>query len=1068
MPRPVVLVALAALAVWPQSDAPPARGAAPVEAAVGAILVDGFEDISAWSAHPAEGVSLGLASDTGAVGRALRLDVRFERGTGYAVARRAVSLDLPPDYVFRFKLRGEIPVNHLELKLVDSTGQNVWWHVRRDLEFPRAWRTLSSRRRQIRFAWGPAGGGEIRRVAFIEFAVTAGEGGSGSVWLDDLEIEPLPPDSVRPAVRARASSSAPGREAGHAVDGVSRTAWVAAPGDSLPWIELDLGRAREFGGLDLRWGVGHPLANYAVELSLDGRAWTAADTVREGDGGRDPLYLPESEARLVRIRALAPAEGGAVELREAALQPPEWTATPGAFFTALAHRAPRGTYPRPYVGEQCAWAVVGLDAGEEEALLSEDGMLETGQRMYSIEPFLRVKGRLVTWANVKTSTTLEPGEPPVPSVAWSDPDVGLTVTATAIGDTAHPWVIARYRVRNPRARIQKVTLYLAARPFQVNPPWQNLAFEGGVARITRIEREGGSAVRVNRRAGFVCLTPPDGFGATTFDQGEIVECLRRGALPPHQAVDDRKGFAAAAFAFALQIPPGGERMVEVLVPLRPTAEPQFAREAQAAERAAVGPRAWHMPQVGLALARAPDVAETVHAQIGWILVNRDGPAIQPGSRNYGRSWIRDGSLTSSALLRMGHPGPVRDFIEWFAPFQYENGKVPCCASARGPDPVTENDSHGQFIWLVAEYYRYTGDRGLVERMWPHVAAALSHLDSLRAERRTREWRTPEKRRFFGLLPPSISHEGYANPMHSYWDDFFAWRGYVDANFLAGVLGREADGARYAAARDTFARDLAASVAATMDEKHIDYVPGCAELGDFDATSTTVALTPTGAADLLPARALYDTFERYWKFFADRRDGRLRWDAFTPYEMRVIGAFVRLGWRDRAHQALRYFMAHRRPPGWRQWAEVEYREPRSPRTLGDLPHTWVGSDFVRSVLDMLAYERGADSSLVVAAGVPWSWIAPDTARSGRVRTDSGVRVEDLRTIYGPLRYVLRARGDTVEVRIGGALRVPPGGIVVQPPARVEFRAARVNGVPAPVRPDGSVIVRALPARLVMRP
>src|SRR6185436_16886772 len=97
---------------------------------------------------------------------------------------------------------------------------------------------------------------------------------------------------------------------------------------------------------------------------------------------------------------------------------------------------------------------------------------------------------------------------------------------------------------------------------------------------------------------------------------------------------------------------------------------------------------------------------------------------------------------------------------------------------------------------------------------------------------------------------------------------------------------------------------------------------------------------------------------------DRRDGRAKWDAFTPYEVRVIGTFVRLGWRDRANDALRWFLAYREPPSWRQWPEVSYRDRRSPRYLGDLPHTWVGSDFVRSVLDMLAYERGRDSALVV--------------------------------------------------------------------------------------------------------
>src|SRR5207344_1940155 len=88
---------------------------------------------------------------------------------------------------------------------------------------------------------------------------------------------------------------------------------------------------------------------------------------------------------------------------------------------------------------------------------------------------------------------------------------------------------------------------------------------------------------------------------------------------------------------------------------------------------------------------AQDALRTLEAQVGWILVNRDGPSIQPGSRSYDRSWMRDGALTSLALLRLGHEQEVRDFIEWFAGFQGEDGRIPCCASARGPDPVPEND-----------------------------------------------------------------------------------------------------------------------------------------------------------------------------------------------------------------------------------------------------------------------------------------------------------------------------------------------------------------------------------------
>jgi hypothetical protein len=200
-----------------------------------------------------------------------------------------------------------------------------------------------------------------------------------------------------------------------------------------------------------------------------------------------------------------------------------------------------------------------------------------------------------------------------------------------------------------------------------------------------------------------------------------------------------------------------------------------------------------------------------------------------------------------------------------------------------------------------------------------------------------------------------------------------------------------------------------------------------------------------------------TFERYWKFFADRRDGKLQWDAFTPYEVRTIGSFVRLGWRERANEAVEFFMRHRHPPGWKQWAEVAYPDPRTPKYIGDMPHTWVGSDFVRSVLDMLVYERARDSSLVVAAGVPWGWIERDS-----------LAVRSVGTIHGPVSYTARTQGEAVDVALEAGPRIPPGGIVVIPPARRPFRRATVNGAAARITSEGGVVVRALPARVVLSP
>jgi hypothetical protein len=293
-------------------------------------------------------------------------------------------------------------------------------------------------------------------------------------------------------------------------------------------------------------------------------------------------------------------------------------------------------------------------------------------------------------------------------------------------------------------------------------------------------------------------------------------------------------------------------------------------------------------------------------------------------------------------------------------------------------------------------------------------------------------------------------------MHSYWDDFFAYRGFVDAAFLAGELGHRGVEERLGRIRDEFGRDLAASVAAAQRVHGINYVPGCADLGDFDATSTTIAFTPTGAAALLDSASLRNTFEQYDKNVNDRRRG-VPWEGFTPYEIRAIGTYIRLGWRDRAGGLLRDLLGYQRPPGWRQWPEVVWSAERAPRFLGDLPHTWVGSDYIRSVLDALAYERESDQALVLGAGVPLDWLAPDP----------GVVVENLRTPYGPLSYTMRQSADTVMVKIGAGIRVPPGGVAVSTPL-LRVRSATVSGRRVSPNARGEILVRELPATAVFHP
>jgi len=186
--------------------------------------------------------------------------------------------------------------------------------------------------------------------------------------------------------------------------------------------------------------------------------------------------------------------------------------------------------------------------------------------------------------------------------------------------------------------------------------------------------------------------------------------------------------------------------------------------------------------VGLRLpASAEGCVDTVRTATAHILVNRDGPAIQPGPRRYTRSWIRDGATMSAALVRMGCTDEVRDFLDWYARYQGPDGNVPCAVDRKGADWLPEHDSHGQLLFTLAEYFRFTGDRDFTARLWPAARRAVSYLETLRAQRLKPEFREPEKRARFDILPKSVNHEDYlAQPVHAYWDDFWALRGLRDA------------------------------------------------------------------------------------------------------------------------------------------------------------------------------------------------------------------------------------------------------------------------------------------------
>ncbi|HZV38598.1 MAG TPA: hypothetical protein VFF96_07620, partial [Pseudoxanthomonas sp.] len=472
-------------------------------------------------------------------------------------------------------------------------------------------------------------------------------------------------------------------------------------------------------------------------------------------------------------------------------------------------------------------------------------------------------------------------------------------------------------------------------------------------------------------------------------------------------------------------------------------------------------RQWQarLGRIGLTL---PDhsLVDMLRAQAAYMLINQSGPAMQPGPRNYNRSFIRDGAATAATLARMGMAKTARDYLAWYASHAvHENGLVSPILNDDGTVNTgfgsdIEYDSQGEFIWLVAELARLDGGAASVRDYQDEVRRAMKFMQELRERTLVPGYKAdqPAPERFRGIIAPSISHEGYPVPTHSYWDDWWALKGWHDGAWLAEQWGdhETAKWAReqYAALRES----MTASIEATMRWKGTDTIPADADTGGSDPTSLSIGLDPAGQQNAMPAAALKTTFERY---LADvrKRDEPGALFAYTPYEIRNVLTYVHLDQPEVANELLMRFLGHRRPAPWQVLAEVVYSDLRHAIYLGDMPHTWIGSEYARAIFGMLMHE--GDDALDLLPGAPQAWLQGE-----------GLGVEGLPTAYGALTMRAKQQGNELRIELGTGLR-KDAALQVHWPNRRTPISVEIDGKPATGFDAGGIRVVKPFKRLVAR-
>ena len=1028
-------------------------------------VLDEFELIDDWNFIKSDGVEMSISSDDGMSGNAVRFDYDFTNGTGYGGIQKFFDIPLPENYELTFYIKAISPDNNFEIKLLDQSGENVWWVSNRNYNFPTEWTKVKIKKRHLSFAWGPSEGKEPTRFDRIEFTIASFVGGKGTIWIDELKFEPLPPETdTYPDPEITASSSFRKYKPTNLLDNDPKTLWKSKKSKKQS-LFIDLKQRREFGGLDIAWDELTFAKSFNIYTSNDAKTWEKLFEINDNLKDRSIISLPEAEARYLRINLLKGMSQKRFGIKDIKFLTLEQTASPNDYFIYRVKQSQPGDFPRYFSEQKSYWTISGVNNDTKEALFNEDCMVEVDKATFSLEPMMALNNKLYNWFNVKSIQyldTLSSGEYRfLPTVQWQNDNVDLTIQVTSGGEpNKNSFLYVKYLFNNKSTEKKNIDFYVLLRPFQVNPYYQFLNLPGGVGKINKIKEVNSQQVQVDDKL-IHSEIPFESVSTYRSDQGNLVDFIRDNTLNSKNTISDPKGLASGIIKYHLTIPSSGIKDFILKIPFHP--------ERSIIENSTVNFNSdfkqsvdfWNdkINHIKFNLPKSADnIINTYKSQLVYILINRDKAGIQPGSRSYERSWIRDGALTSSALLKSGIVTEVKDFINWYSGYLFDNGKVPCVVDFRGPDPVPENDSHGQYIYLIREYFNFTQDTLFLESKNDKILKAVDYIKSLIDERSTKYYKNGNDsiRSLYGLVPESISHEGYsAKPMHSYWDDFFIMKGLKDAVDIQKILGNSVEEYRIAKIRDTFKENLYNSIKLSMKNHGINYIPGCAELGDFDATSTTVALSPCNEMNNLPKPEIYNTFDKYYDHFIKRKDNTEEWVNYTPYENRIIGSFIMLNEPEKAHQLIDYFLKDQRPQGWYHWAEVVWKDYRKPAFIGDMPHTWVGSDFLNSIRSMLVYENEWDQSLVVGAALYQDWID----------NPEGMSVEHLPTYYGEISYSIKKDDNKYEFKIWGDLNLPINGIKIQ-----NFNGSKqpkkvlINGKETANFSDKVIQVKQLPADL----
>lgn len=386
------------------------------------------------------------------------------------------------------------------------------------------------------------------------------------------------------------------------------------------------------------------------------------------------------------------------------------------------------------------------------------------------------------------------------------------------------------------------------------------------------------------------------------------------------------------------------------------------------------------------------------------LIANDHGELHGGEGFYDEFYIRDGGYQIMELEEAGLWDAAAKAMGPYLKSQRPDGRF--------ESQSNQFDANGQAVWVLWQYWKITGDRDWLAKVYPQMRKAVAWTEKARRQ-------APADSPFAGLLPaaPADGECLWDGKHHIPGYDFWNLRAVLLTADAARALGKTADAeeltkeaASYRAAIDAAWKKLGVP----------HFPPSWEKAGTHWGNTETLWPTPIFDRDDPRVVALID--DARTKHGGGFCEGTIRWtgaaDVIHPYMSSYTTMADLARGRDEQFVEDYYWYllhttaAHAFPEGIYFKRRVAWNDT--------IPHVTGAANFAFMLRHMLVHEEGDELHLLSA--VPDWWLAPGEK----------IIVERAPTHFGPMGMTVRGTAAGVEIAIDPPKREKPKRIVLRLP------------------------------------